>query len=293
MFTEKEREEQIIKMVKERMPDVGVSPAEICKNNGCCRRGIQIFGKENPKGVIVYWDSITASCTGEEAADHICQAAERELPVRIDRESILNWEKAKHMVYSKAVNYERNADRLCSMVHRRYLDLAEVYYLRIPVNGKEFGTGEIYVRMLEKWGISEAELSKQAEINMNADGYHMQSMDEYLRSAFSEEGPLLPDFPDSGLYLIRNRTGEFGAGVMTSRKHMKEFMEQAGEDCYILPSSVHELLALPSSLKSDMVDLHLLVQGVNLDAVLPEEFLSDNVYFCHMDTGEVELCCDM
>lgn len=289
MFTEKEREEQIIKMVKERMPDVGVSPVEICKNNGCCRRGLQIFGKENPKGVIVYWDSITAFCTGEEAADHICQAAEEELPVLIDRENILNWEKAGHLVYRKAVNYERNAERLCSMVHRRYLDLAEVYYLRIPVNRKDFGTGEVHVRMLEKWGISEEELSDQAEINMEADGYQIQPLPAFLPGLLPEKGEANESF-----YVITNRRNESGAGVLTSPKIMKGLMEQVGKDCYILPSSIHELLAIPCGGCVDAEALQKLVQEVNRTPAVPAEvFLSDHVYFCHMDTGEVELCCDM
>ena len=34
------------------------------------------------------------------------------------------------------------------------------------------------------------------------------------------------------------------------------------------------------------------LRGVNRDVVSLEDFLSDSVYFCHMDTGEVELCSD-
>ncbi len=95
------------------------------------------------------------------------------------------------------------------------------------------------------------------------------------------------------MYLIVNRRKEYGAGILSSRGQMKKFMEQIGEACYILPCSLHELIVVSESQGRDAKILQELVREVNRSAVVsPEEFLSDSVYFCHMDTGEVELCSD-
>lgn len=290
----KEKEERILQMVRERMPDTEIRPVEICKNNGCLRKGIRLFRKGNPKGVVVYWDGAEAacgaSCTEEEAADYIRRAAEKELPVMICGEDLQNWEKAKHMVSRKLVNHERNREQLQTLVHRRYLDLAEVYYLKIPIGEEGWGNGNIPVQFLEEWGIGAEELAEQAEANMETEGYGIQSMKEFLAETFSREEALLPEPPDTGLYLIQNRRREFGAGVLSSRRLMKRFMEEVGESCYILPSSTHELLAVPLSMQPEPEALRAMVREVNQTAVGPEEFLSDSVYYCHKDTGEVELC---
>lgn len=290
------QERKIMQLVQERMPDIRISLIRVEKNNGSIKQGFQIFGKGKTSGFTVYQENLEAECgnsfTAEKAADYICRTVERESGVVIDPEEVRNWETAKYKVHKKVVNYERNSSRLPAVVHRRYLDLAEVYYLNIPVSGKGWGTGEIPVRMLEEWGIPEEELAVRAEAGMEADGYCVQPIQEFLSDVFPSEGLLPADSPDMGMYLILNRRSEYGAGVLSSRKLMKKLMEQIGEDCYILPSSVHELLALPCSQKFSVKELQELVRSVNRDAVSLEDFLSDSVYFCHMDTGEVELCSD-
>ena len=50
-----------------------------------------------------------------------------------------------------------------------------------------------------------------------------------------------------------------------------------GSDLYILPSSIHEVLAV-SAEDRDLEDLEEMVRSVNQTDVSPEEVLSDNVY---------------
>lgn len=50
-------------------------------------------------------------------------------------------------------------------------------------------------------------------------------------------------------------------------------------DLYILPSSIHEIIVLPVDFRDDVTGLKDMVNTVNQTQVLPEEFLSDSVYF--------------
>lgn len=289
---EKEKERNIIRMVEERMPGVIIKTIKMDKNNGYEKEGFLLRAKESFTGIAVYREDMEAACgencTVEEAADHICSVAERELRTVPDMEDISDWEKARHMVYRKIVNYEKNSCRLPDLVHRRFLDLAEVYYLKIRIPEKGWGVTEVTVQLQEEWGIPEEELSGWADANMDADGYHMVPMRTVLQEILPSGEP---DIPEPGLYVILNGSGELGAGIMTRPEYMRDFMQQIGTDGYILPSSIHELLVCPCGKDVEEENLKQIIMEVNQTAVSPEEFLSDSVYFCHMDTGEVELCC--
>ena len=304
MNTKEGKEQLIVRMVEEKMPYVTVGIVEADKNNGYKRTGFQFCKKGSPSGIILYPESMEAACgegyTAEEAADYLCSVAEKELQVVSGFEKIREWETVRCRVYKKVVNYERNSSRLPSLVHRRYLDLAEVCYFRVRIPGKDWGVAEVSVKMLEEWGITEEKLFEQANANMDAEEYRVRTMREVMREIILEEefpqGGLSEgecpetDFQDGGVYLILNSRKEFGAGIMTRPGRMKEFMQQIGTDCYILPCSVHELLAYPCGQDAGAEELQKMVWEANREAVSPEEFLSDHVYFCHMDSGEVDLC---
>ena len=62
MCTGNEREQRIIRMVQEKMPDVEIGMIEVAKNNDCSKRGIQIRMPGDPKGGVVYWEGVNAAC---------------------------------------------------------------------------------------------------------------------------------------------------------------------------------------------------------------------------------------
>ena len=152
------QERKIMQLVQERMPDIRISLIRVEKNNGSIKKGFQIFGKGKTSGFTVYQENLEAECGNSFTV------------VVIDPEEVRNLETAKYKVHKKVVKYERNSSRLPAVVHRRYLDLAEVYYLNIPVPGKGWGTGEIPVRMLKEWGIPKEELAVLSDDGMEAEG---------------------------------------------------------------------------------------------------------------------------
>ena len=50
-------------------------------------------------------------------------------------------------------------------------------------------------------------------------------------------------------------------------------------DFYILPSSIHETLIVPTTTQMTLEDMSIMVQYVNKEAVEPEDKLSDKVQF--------------
>lgn len=281
---DKMTEQEMIRLVQEKMPDIHIDPVEIEKNNSRLKRGYQIYGEDTTKRMVVYQEALIRAFgdayKAQEAADYLCQVIEEEKPVLLHRETLCDWEKVKSSVYKKVVNYEKNADRLPFYVHRRFLDLAELCYVRVEVNEKGWGSAEVSQKILETWGIEQEELERQAERNLEADGYEIRPVEELLQGMGC----------CSGLYLVQNRSREFGAAVMTSPGRMKALLEKLGSSVYVFPSSIHELLILPDDGNQDVKNLRELVREVNRTVVTPEEFLSDQVYYCHLETGKTELC---
>lgn len=131
--------------------------------------------------------------------------------------------------------------------------------------------------------IEEAWLS--AEANVATDVNIMSVMD-----VLKEKGLLPADMEIEDpvpMLVVTNASTTFGAGVITSRRVVKRISQMLGEtNLVLIPSSVHEILALPAYMAfgSNLSDL---VKEVNGTGVAEEEQLSDNAYLCNAATGQL------
>lgn len=99
-----------------------------------------------------------------------------------------------------------------------------------------------------------------------------------------------PDFmdPDSSkMLVITNTKKSYGASAILYPGMMKDIEEQLG-DFYVLPSSVHEVIAVPA-LSSDAAYLADTVKFINDTQVAPHEQLSDHVYRYRQETAKLEV----
>ena len=75
---------------------------------------------------------------------------------------------------------------------------------------------------------------------------------------------------------------------MLDREALQNASNTLGGDLYILPSSIHEVLVLPSSILKPE-ELEVLVQSVNRTEVRPEDVLSDHVYHFDCQTKQLSM----
>ena len=286
-----EKKEMIAALIEQKMEDVTVMRLTVEKNNRTCKDGICIRKAGQNSGPITYWDDILALC-GEEYDDStmadciICIVAPY-LDFSADRQEILCWEKCKDKVLPKLINAERNQERLKNLVHRKYLDLAEIYCTKMTVGDSQQGYVEVTCEMLEECGIDQETLKRQAADNMKAQGYQLYSMKEML-------GSFMPTEPDAGtgmdsLQILTNREGILGAAILANPELLKEVIGDKMGDCYLLPSSVHELIVCPVESWMDVEDLQEVVVEVNKTLVKEEEILSNSVYEFHTSDGTIKL----
>lgn len=109
--------------------------------------------------------------------------------------------------------------------------------------------------------------------SINRNNYHFtfSKMSELL-------GISCPNDEDLQMYVLTNPQQNCGSGLITNNKILRHILDKVGEDIYVLPSSIHELIIIPASFTDDERYLTEMVYGINQNEVEPNERLSNDVY---------------
>ena len=94
-----------------------------------------------------------------------------------------------------------------------------------------------------------------------------------------QESSEMPTF-----FVVTNTERIDGAGVIFYPEFMDNMGELLGNDFFILPSSIHQMLVLPDDGQVDAEMLRDMVKEVNATQVAPAERLTNDVY--HFDTKD-------
>ena len=207
-----------------------------------------------------------------------------------------NWETAKNKIAYKLVNYEMNKELLKDIPHYCFLDMAIVFFYLLEENGGTTATILIHNHHMMFWNVSLDKLYsvafKNTPLLLN---YEIRGITEVLninRMAGTLEAPDILDAPeatDEYLYVLTNKSKLYGAGCILYKNILKDFADKKQCDLYILPSSVHEVLLVPTKMGMPNQDLTAMVREVNATQVLKEEILSDHVYYYSRETGLITM----
>lgn len=96
---------------------------------------------------------------------------------------------------------------------------------------------------------------------------------------------------DSPMYIITNKHKVNGAATILYEQNnpLRILAERLGDDLMILPSSKHEVIAIPSAESIDPVDARTIVTEINATELSANDVLSDSVYLYHRDTGDISI----
>ena len=96
---------------------------------------------------------------------------------------------------------------------------------------------------------------------------------------------------DSGLWLISNDLGVNGASNLIYGDLLEEVTEKLEDDVYIIPSSLHEILAVPASMV-DPNEIGQMVRDINQSTVREEDRLSNQVFFYGRNSKQLVVACE-
>lgn len=119
--------------------------------------------------------------------------------------------------------------------------------------------------------------------SLNRNNYHFifEKMSELL-------GISCPDDEDLQMYVLTNPQQNCGSGLIMNNKILRHMLDKVGEDIYVLPSSIHELIIIPASFTDDERYLTEMVYGINQNEVEPNERLSNDVYRVDYTTMKIK-----
>lgn len=276
--------EEIIKCIKKQL-DHGerVSVTSVLKNNQSGIYSLTILQSgENMSPAITVNPYYADYCRGvplERIADQILRCyRESHIGGRFDLSSYTDFEKVKDKIVCKLVSYEKNQYILSRVPHRRFLDLAIVYYYKMddPVIGK--ASILIQNAHMELWNIDQESLERLADENtLRLLPFAFMGIEDLLMQI---TGTKVPDsYPDTlKLYVLTNVEQYYGAVSMTFGSVLESVYQKLGMDFYILPSSIHECMVLKA--EEDVIPeiLQKIVEEINRECVDASEVLGTSVY---------------
>ena len=283
-----EVKDNILDYLPEEFVDANVRIETVTKNNDVKLEGLVVITEDENIAPNIYLDGYyEAYKDGVDMDDILTRIAEVRLTAMpeqgFDVSNVLDFEQVKDKIIPKLINAEMNQELLANRPHMMEADLAIQFMVQVDRSEDGVASCAIDNKMLEGYGIEVDELYQIAMENMERlDPAKVVSMTEML--GFSSE-----DIPEGSIamYVITNESGVNGATSILNDRVMDEAREAIGENMIIIPSSIHEVIAIPMNEDADITTLTAMVKEVNADMVSPQEFLSDHVYTYSFDSHEL------
>lgn len=212
----------------------------------------------------------------------------------------IDFETAEDNITFQLINTRQNKELLQDVPNRPFHDLSIIY--RWVVKTDEEGMHSTVIRnsLAEKIGLSEEQMFNLALKNTRRIlPPTVKSMNEVICDMFIKDGmpaevadTMIDELPsEQTMWVISNERGINGAASMLYEDKLHELAENLKTDLYIMPSSIHEVIAVSTSM-GDPNEFAQMVAEINMDQVALEERLSNEVYHYDKDLRKVSLATD-
>lgn len=217
-----------------------------------------------------------------------------------NHKSVMDFESARDNIVMVLVNTEQNRELLADVPHRPFQDLSIIYRWVMELSNEGISSTIINDSLAEKIGMKEVELFERAvENTKQIFPPTVKSMNDVIRDMFAKDGMpedmadmMIGEIPDDrAMYVISNDRGINGAVSMLYENELHRLSERLGADLYIMPSSIHECIAVSTNM-GDPNTLAQMVNEINMDQVALEERLSNQVYHYDKDLRKLSMATD-
>ena len=198
------------------------------------------------------------------------------------------------------VNTEKNKEMIKLCPHRDIMDLSIVYRVIVNIDNDGVSGYLITHDLAEVEDLNENLLYNLAKKNtkklfpLKCERIENTMFRMMQRCGGTDEKTLEDAFPEfdnipekQKVYIISNKYEFFGANAILYGDYIGEIANRIGTDCYILPSSVHDLVLLSVEAFGESSKLLELVKETNEEHVKPSERLSDSVYIYNLIDGTI------
>lgn len=216
----------------------------------------------------------------------------------VDRKRFLNYEDAEKSVVYKLINTVRNRELLEDVPHMEFLDLSIVF--QIVLTGEPSGTAALLIHNahIKLWGVTVDNLFKAAAKNTpKIMGCELKSMDDVICEILQKESPEGCDYDEAtaGLagsvpqYVLSNKYRVEGAACVLYPMLLQGICRKLKSSFYIIPSSIHEMLIMPTDSGNTDEELRAMIKDVNDTQVKSDEILSYSLYYYDGDENRLSV----
>lgn len=277
--------EQVVNGLYDLLPnDVTLSLQEVNKTGDKTLTGLCIRSDKTNVAPLIYLDPLFEKYQGDIPISSICDEIRHVYETNafsdnFDLSVITDWSRIKSQVCTRLINHKRNATYLEKKVYGRIpdTDLSFMYYIILDTF-KEGATIPVSHELFAAWNITTDELHETAIANTQR--IHqpcVRPMNILMQEMFGCSTPA-PE-TDQIMYVITSKKMLHSAVLALLPEVYEELYEKLGEGFLLLPSSVHEMLAVPQDI-TDPQDLLKMVTEINHcgQVVSDEDILADDVF---------------
>lgn len=284
--------------IKDHLPveqqDAKVTINNVMKNNGLTLHGVVVHPEGQCVAPTIYLEGFFKQY--EEGADldsvmdKIAGTISEHLNTPEEFSDVAqmysNYDAVKDKIVMAVVNTAKNRELLSQVPHTEREDLSLIYKVVVGTGADGIGSITIRNEHMEQWGVTVDEIHEMAMKNTKEIlPVTVQTMTEVMREMFGSDGMpeemaemVFSDMPlNQQMFIISNKSKVNGAASMFYEDTLSELADKIGTSLYILPSSVHEVIAVSTDMGTPEA-LAGMVREVNGGQVAPEEQLSDHVY---------------
>lgn len=228
--------------------------------------------------------------------ENMCKALGKKehIPDFYDKEHI------KENIVFQLINREQNKEMLQGIPHRDMEDLSIIYRIIVKMDEEGIGSAIIDNGLAKMSGITEEELFAFAKENTKKIlPTQVMPLHELLKEQMIAEGMpeelfeiMMGEMPKKEMmYVITNQMQINGAAAILYDESLHEVAETFGSDLFIIPSSIHEVIAVSADMGKPE-DLAQMVLDVNMNMVQLSERLSNQIYHYDKELRKLSLATD-
>lgn len=280
--------EKLLGEIGERLGKPAVKIITVTKNNNVQKDAVTLSDCEAELNPVVYLDDLYKECmAGKKISECVDQILELShgTPEFDSRQLFDSWEEAKDRIELDLANTKWNEGLFTDTPHKEFLDLT--VYCRLVFAKDETGIASTVVKesMLVRWGISKQDMWEAASSNLKKEAYQFMNLRSLIGK--SAKAADIKECRSASMCILTNPVMYYGASGILRTDLLEKLAQFKETDLYILPSSVHEVILLPALDCWDVDELRQMVKSVNAGSVDKMDWLSDEVYYYRMGSGEV------
>lgn len=201
------------------------------------------------------------------------------MPIDIRSINVFDFDSMKSRIVGRIMNGGPHNREYLSDRPIKYLEgtqfamVWDIHCIDIYYKNDIFARMPVTWEMLQAWGISIDELEETARKNTPL---LRPAQIIPLKQILMDNGIEIDDCPDMDILVVTNQRKADGAICALYPGVRDTLMEMVEGDVYLLPSSIHECLAVPKE-GADLQSLYQMVCEINEQVVDVTEFLADDV----------------